>query len=127
MQVQCVDRSPLIARELAADEMIDPLDQQLCEIVGAVLHKHYPLYDWLVQADRRKGFVDIRNVSLDGQLGCRILMNGPASVSELEHKAMMYGGEILERFNVHRGAMRSDEMDALEKDFAGRVINVDRN
>jgi hypothetical protein len=118
------DFVPHVSRELEPMEIADPLDQQLCEIVGAVLMKHYPLYDWLIRADRRKGMIDIINVSLDGQLGCRVFMDGPASVSELEHKAMMYGGEILERFNVTRGAMRYQEIAELPRDFAGRIINV---
>lgn len=127
MQIRSVDTTPMLSRELEPLQVADPLDQQLCEIVGAVLIKHYPLYDWLIEADCRKGFIDIRNVSLDGQLGCRIKMNGPASSSELEKLAMRYGGEILERFNVTRGAMNLQEIDALETDFSGRVTNVDRD
>jgi len=127
MLVRSIDTTPVLSRELEPLQVADPLDQQLCEIVGAVLMKHYPLYDWLIEADRRKGFIDIRNVSLDGQLGCRIYMGGPATSSELEKLAMRYGGEILERFGVTRGAMRIQEIDALETDFAGRVINVDRS
>lgn len=121
MNVVCRDDKPIISREIEPLEIADPLDQQLCEIVGAVLMKHYPGHDWLVQADRRKGFIDIRNVSLDGQMGCRISMSGAASVSELEHDAMIYGGEILERFHVTRGALRPAEVDQLPTDFAGRV------
>jgi hypothetical protein len=124
MFASAADFMPHISRELESLEIADPLDQQICEVVGAVLLKHYPLYDWLVCADRRKGMIDIINVSLDGQLGCRMYMDGAASTSELEHKAMMYGGEILERFNVTRGAMRYQEVADLPRDFAGRITNV---
>ncbi|MFZ4856149.1 MAG: hypothetical protein ACOYL3_07105 [Desulfuromonadaceae bacterium] len=124
MFASAADFAPHVSRELELMEIADPLDQQLCEIVSAVLMRHYPLYDWLVRADRRKGMIDILNVSLDGQLGCRIFMDGPATVSGLEHKAMMYGGEILERFNVTRGTMKQQEVAELPRDFAGRITNV---
>lgn len=101
--------------------IVDPLDQQICELVAWVLARHYPGYNWLVQADRKVGFVDIRNVSLDGAMGCRIPLGGYATASELELLAMRYGGEILERYHVTRGAMDQDQIDALPTDFAGRL------
>lgn len=121
MSVVCRDPQFSVSREIEPLQIADPMDQQLCELVAGVLVKHYPGHDWLVEADRRKGFIDIRNVSLDGQLGCRIPMNGPASVSELEKIAMRYGGEILERFHVTRGALRRNEVDALPTDHRGRL------
>lgn len=101
--------------------IVDPLDQQLCELVARVLMMHYPGHDWLVEADRRKGFIDIRNISLAGEMGCRIPMDGPATSSELEKIAMRYGGEILERYHVTRGALQQDQIDMLPTDFAGRL------
>lgn len=121
MSVVCRNDEPVFRREVEPLMVVDPLDQQLCELVARVLVKHYPGHDWLVEADRRKGFIDIRNVSLHGQLGCRIPMSGPASVSELEKIAMRYGGEILERFHVTRGALRQEEIDALPTDFLGQL------
>jgi hypothetical protein len=105
--------------------IVDPLDQQICVLVAQVLMRHYPGHDWLVEADRRKGLIDIRNVSLDGSLGCRIPMGGYATASELEKLAMRYGGEILERFHVERGRLNSEQVNALPTDFAGR-LRVDR-
>jgi hypothetical protein len=128
MPIKCDNAEMLMIAGLDSEfEVVDPADQHICEVVGAVLAKHYPLYDWLVRADRKQGVIDIINVSLDGALGCRIHIKGQASVSELEHKAMMFGGEILERFNVTRGAMKMEEMLSLPTDFAGRKTNVDRS
>ena len=113
-----------IARELADVDplaIVDPLDQQICELVAGVLLHHYPGHNWLVQADRRKGLINIRNLSLHGGLGCRIPMGGYASASELERLAMLYGGELLERFNVERGRLDQVAVDALPTDFAGRL------
>lgn len=115
------NHQPIVTMGEDPSMIIDPLDQQLCVLVAQVLIRHYPGHDWVVEADRRKGFIDIRNVSLDGQLGARIEMNGHASVSELEKLAMRYGGEILERFHVHRGALDAAQIDALSTDFAGRL------
>jgi hypothetical protein len=124
MSIVCKREEAIISRELAEVDplaIVDPIDQQICELVAAVLLRHYPGHDWLVQADRRKGLIDIRNLSLDGALGVRIPMNGAATASELEKMTMRYGGEILERFHVARGALRQDEVAALPRDFAGRL------
>lgn len=120
----CRNDVPLVSRDVTDVDplaIVDPLDQQICELVAGVLLRHYPGHDWLVQADRRKGLIDIRNLSLDGQLGVRIPMRGLASASELERLAMVYGGEILERFHVERGRLDQDKLDALPTDFAGRL------
>lgn len=117
----CHNDEPTISRELDPLQIVDPLDQQICEIVARVLVRHYPGHDWLVQADRKKGLIDIRNVSLDGSMGVRIPMNGAATSSELERVAMRYGGEILERFHVARGRLDQEAVDELPTDFAGRL------
>jgi len=115
---------PLISRELTDVDplaIVDPIDQQICEMVARVLLKHYPGHNWLVQADRRKGLIDIRNMALHGNLGVRIPMNGYATASELDNLAMRYGGEILERFHLTRGRLDHDEINALPTDIAGRL------
>lgn len=121
MQDICRNDEPLISRDLDPTDIIDPIDQQICELVALVLVRHYPGHNWLVQADRRKGLIDIRNLSLDGALGCRIPMGGYATASELEKLAMRYGGEILERFHVERGRLNLDKVEDLATDFAGRL------
>lgn len=117
----CRNDQPIIDRGFDPLMIVDPMDQQICEIVARVLLAHYPGHDWLVEADRRKGFIDIRNLSLDGAMGCRIKMGGLASVSELETLAMRYGGELLERYHVARGRMDREAVDSLPTDFAGRL------
>lgn len=121
MNIICRNEAPTFDREVEPLVIVDPLDQAICEQVALTLLRHYGGYDWLVEADHRKGFIDIRNVSLDGQMGCRIPMNGYASSSELDKIAMRYGGEILERFGLVRGAKRLDDVENLSQDFAGRL------
>ncbi len=121
MEIINREQKPIFHRDIEPMEIVDPIDQQICVQVAQVLTRHYPGYDWLVEADHRKGFIDIRNVSLDGQLGCRIKMGGYATASELEKLTMRYGGEILERFHVVRGTKRPEQIDELPTDFAGRL------
>jgi len=101
--------------------IVDPVDQQICELVGTVLQRHYPGHEWLIEADRRKGFIDIRNLDLNGKMGCRISMGGYASSSELERLAMQYGGELLERHGVSRGVCNIEQINMLPTDAAGNV------
>lgn len=119
--VICRNDEPVISRDMDVFDIVDPMDQQICEMVAGVLLRHYPGHEWLVQADRRKGMIDIRNISLDGGLGCRIKMDGPATSSEMERLAMLYGGELLERFHVERGRLNQEKVDDLPMDFAGRL------
>lgn len=121
MSHSLVDQSFTVDREVEPLMVVTPMDQQLCELVSRVLIKHYPGHDWLVEADCRKGFIDIRNISLHGQMGCRIPMDGAASSSELEAIAMRYGGEILERFHVTRGGLRQHEIEAIGTNVAGHL------
>jgi hypothetical protein len=115
------NNEPTLDRQMEPLTILDPIDQAICEQVAATLIRHYPGHDWLVEADRRKGFIDIRNISLDGQMGCRIPMNGYASSSELDKLAMRYGGEILERFHLKRGGLDVAALNDLPADFAGRL------
>jgi hypothetical protein len=106
--------------------IVDPQDQAICELVGNALSKFYPGHEWLVEADRRKGMIDIRNLDLHGGKGFRLKMSGAASVSELEHLAMQAGGELLERANVARGAMTENTLHEInynrQHDARGNVI-----
>ena len=115
----CRNDEPVVSRDLDGSDIVDPIDQQICEIVARTLQQHYPGHDWLIQADRKKGMIDIRNVSLDGALGCRIKMGSYATSSELEKTAMRYGGEILERFHVERGRLNPEKIDDLPLTFNG--------
>lgn len=121
MNVICRNDEPILSQELEPLQILDPIDQAICEQVAAVLIRHYPGHDWLVEADRRKAFIDIRNICLDGQMGCRIPMSGYATSSELEKLAMRYGGEILERYNLARGGLDAAALNDLPEDFAGRL------
>jgi hypothetical protein len=101
--------------------IVDPMDQSICQLVAGVLQRHYPGHEWLIEADRRKGFIDIRNLDLNGKMGCRIDMGGYATASEIEHLAMQFGGELLERHHVARGAVDHMAMAQLKTDITGNA------
>lgn len=119
--VICRTDEPVLSMDLEPLTILDPIDQSIAEQVASVLIRHYPGHDWLVEVDCRKGFIDVRNITLDGAMGCRIPMKGYASSSELEKLAMRYGGEILERYHLKRGGLDMDALEDLPTDFAGRL------
>lgn len=104
------------------DGISHPLDEQICAIVGRELCTHYPGHAWRVDADHRKGLVDILNLSLSGKYGFRIEMKGMFSAPDLQKLAMRAGGEILERYNVSRSEFNADEMNNLPVDETGQTV-----
>lgn len=105
-----------------SEGIVFPQDLDVCRIVGETLCQHYPGHNWLVEAQTRTGMIDIRNTSLDGMMGCRIPMVGFATASELAVLAMRYGGELLERYRVARGAADEIQLELLPTDNVGRHI-----
>lgn len=108
--------------------VVDPMDQQICEHAGQVLQQHYPGFEWLVEADRRKGFVDIRNIDLCGGKGWRIKMAGMTTSSDFERQVMLAAGELLERAGLARGAkteLAAEQIDNMPRDGRGNVRYAD--
>lgn len=110
---------PVVIDTVDPTLVVDPLDQQICHTVAEALAKYYPGHDWLVEADRRKGLLDIRNLRLSGTMGCRFPLSGFVTASELDRLAMKLGGEILERFNVARGRFDQEEYESLPENAVG--------
>lgn len=104
--------------------IVDPLDQQICRTVAESLAKYYPGHDWLVEADRRKGLLDIRNLRLSGQMGCRFPLAGFVTASELDRIAMRLGGEILERYNMPRQGFDQDRYEELPENPVGEHVHA---
>jgi len=63
----------------------------------------YPGYAWACEMD--DGMLTIRNLSLSASWGCRML---PTATTDPERSAVMYAGEILERFALARDAAGSE-------------------
>lgn len=95
--------------------------------IGQILVACYPGFTWHIDADKRQGVAKIINLELSSGPGARpwgfiLHLNEIATASELCHKVMMAGGEILERYRQHRGAIRVDDVDAAPSDFRGLPV-----
>lgn len=90
--------------------------------IAEALNKHYPGHLWAVRVQGKQGIATIHNMALSDMWGYVIKLDPLYSASYLNDKAIKAGGEILERFGVARGRVDHELMDALPKDFAGRVL-----
>lgn len=116
---------PLIIDTVDPTLIVDPLDQQVCQQVAQSLTKYYPGHDWLVEADRRKGLLDIRNLRLSGGMGCRFPLSGYVTASELDRLAMRLGGELLERYAMPRRSFDRDAYETLPENAIGEHVHAE--
>jgi len=86
------------------------------------LHKHYPDHLWAVTCDDYQGIVTVRNMSLSGAWGFVLKSDSMYSASHFDKEVMRAGGELLERYRVHRGRAEHDELAALPADRSGRLV-----
>ena len=117
------------ANILLANEYFDPEDAQAeaydlskSKDIGEALNNQYPGHMWAVRVQSKQGVATIHNMQLSDQWGYVIKLDKIYSASHLVQRGLQAGGEILERFKVARGRVNDDIMDALPKDFAGRVL-----
>jgi hypothetical protein len=109
--------------------VVDALDMKVKEFWLAKqavesLEKHYPGYMWA--ADIQGGLLNIRNMNLSGRMGFTIKHVNSYSASDLDKQLMRGGGEILERFRVHRGNIEHDAVASLPVNRAGHhFMDVD--
>jgi hypothetical protein len=99
-----------------ADEVLD-LEKALQ--VGQTLDKHYPGHPWMVSFQGRA--LIVRHAEINDFVWKQLGRDGfgfvlkhadTATASELAHKAMIAGGQMLEAFGVPRGAWRGDPIQA---------------
>lgn len=93
-------------------------DETATANIGKHLAIKYPGYPWLVQVDG--GVATIRNLALSGKWGFVIHQNK----IDNDFKAITRAaGELLERYNLTRGAINLDQVADLKRDFSGEVIH----
>ena len=91
-------------------------DKEISKAVGEVLYKHYPGYRWAVHCDGHNGVVDVRNLTLSGKWGFRMMLRDMST-----QEIVRAGGEILERYRVRRGKLNGEEIADLPRNFAGHI------
>ena len=94
-------------------------EHQICRSVGAHLERLYPGWRWWVECRVEAGVVYVKNLDLSGEYGFVIHLARLAQDPELK-TVMRAGGEVLERYNQHRG--QRPERLTVERDIAGEAI-----
>ena len=99
------------------NEIVDPADIQICEILGQTLLSHYPQHRWHVEAIHKQGAVKIAldNYHMDGnqRYGFFANVKGLVTYDMLRDLAIKAGGELLERAYISRdtGNRTQDRVD----------------
>jgi hypothetical protein len=110
----------LIANEHEARS--NALDLSLAKDIAEALNEHYPGHLWAVNCQGEQGIMTIHNLMLSGQWGFVLKLDNNYSSSDLRKRAILAGGEILERYKVSRGRINHEHMATMDTDFAGRII-----
>jgi len=107
--------------EIRADEGHDIVysDVMLAKAIGDALEENYAGWGWAVNVNSEGGVVDVHCLLIEGELGrtygFRIFLNEiNHTVKSVRKKAIMAGGEILERSGVPRGPYRGQEIKFVE-------------
>lgn len=87
----------------------------LARELAELLDKHFPGYLWAVNVTLRGGMATVQSLALSGEWGCYVplarILNDPA-----RKYLIQCGGELLERYRVHRGRMDPDQVVNLHTD-----------
>ena len=107
------------------DERKAKLEQWMAMRVGSELMKHYNQREWKVMVDLEGELLIIACDSICNFKGYHIKMH-KRTIGELIERAIMAGGEILERHNVSRNKhFNPDHLETLARDAHDSVIAVD--
>jgi len=100
-------------RKMAAD--------MVCRHLGNTLKQHYPTRNWVVDVRMSQGVAGI--FCPDVSLKYGIIIHLTHIIFDLERRAVMAGGEILERFGLSReqGASNDDVLD-LDRHINGEAV-----
>lgn len=94
----------------------EALDLQKAQQVATTLERHYPNHPWLISFQGR--VLVVRHLAISdlvrndlGRDGFGFVLKhwDTSTASELSHKAMLAGGEMLEAFGLKRGAWKGEE------------------
>lgn len=85
----------------------------------AVLERHYPDWGWMVGVDDVGGIMQVRATAIPGKWGFLLKIK---NVDPEGRAIMRAGGELLERYRMHRGRRRPGDTQLLIRDAMGRAV-----
>jgi len=91
---------------------IEAVDIALAETIGDTLEKHYPGWGWMVNIDSEGGVVNVVVARLQNSprmYGYTMHLKNFANHGITAKRAVMMGGELLERANCVRGPYKAGQ------------------
>lgn len=109
-----------------ASQGFDPMrysNTRLAREIMRLLTEFYPGYFWTVTADIEQGVATIAIPTLMGRFSYILHADKIANANDMVAAIKKGGGEILERFRLHRGRMNPAEYhDARSSNPIGRLV-----
>lgn len=93
----------------------------LVKRVAETLHKHYPGHLWAVNINEEGGVITVMNLALSGKWGFLLKLKAVQEDPDLK-SVMRAGGELLERYRLHRGRYIPGSLKALDRDYKGDLV-----
>ena len=99
---------------------IDPIDFQLAKTIGDTLEKHYPGWAWQinVKSEANAGVINVISAVLNDwtpkMYGYVLHLGKLGSHKDIVHKAVVAGGELLERANMPRDRWSGQEPKTMD-------------
>jgi len=111
-------RFPFVQSLLTDAPAIGANELVIAKNAADALHKHYPDHLWAVALTG--GMLDVRNLMLSGNWGFRLRLPAIYSATDFDRQVMRAGGEILERYRVHRRRADMEALGFMPVNFAGQ-------
>ena len=99
---------------------VDPIDFELAKSIGDTLEFHYPGWGWQVnvKSELNQGVINVTSAVLNDGVhklwGYVLHLGKLGSHKDITHKAIVAGGELLERANMPRSRWEGQEVKKME-------------
>lgn len=104
------------------DPVKDATRQRIAGVLGRTLLDTFPGRNWMVKVSNDCSIATVFCAEVSLEHG--YVLHATQTMHELQIKARRAGGEILERFGLHRGKGDGDDAVGLIRDMRGNVIGA---
>lgn len=100
---------------------VDPIDFELAKTIGDTLEYHYPGWAWQVnvKSESNQGVINVTSGVLNDGVskfwGYVLHLGKLGSYKDITHKAVIAGGELLERAHMPRRRWEEQEVTHIDK------------